>query len=114
MANFDMNASDFDLFEDEDSTSSSILDTVDSPNSLVVFIFKTPVKLMQPLITSSPALTSFGRLSPVNAEVLSVESPSSIIPSMGIFSPGNTVMISDTDTSSGDTFSSFPSISTFA
>ena len=102
------------MFEEEDSTSSSIFDTVDSPNSLVVRILRTPVRLIQPLITSSSLVTSLGKLSPVRAAVLSVEFPSSMIPSIGIFSPGKTVIISDTDTSSGETFSIRPPLSTLA
>lgn len=70
------------------STSSSTLDTVDSPNSFVVRIFNTPVRLIQPLMISSPAFASLGTLSPVNALVFSVEVPSTTTPSIGTFSPG--------------------------
>ena len=62
-----MNASERDLRELAFSTRSRILETVDSPNSFVVRIFRTPFKLMQPLMISSPSLTSRGRLSPVSA-----------------------------------------------
>ena len=41
--------------EEAFSTKSRILDTVDSPNALVVWIFNSPVMLMHPLIISSPA-----------------------------------------------------------
>lgn len=56
---------------------------------------------MQPLITSSPVLTSFGKLSPVKALVLRVEVPLTILPSRGIFSPGFTTIVLPTLTSSG-------------
>ena len=65
LANFVIKSSDFDFLELAFSTRSSIFDTVDSPNSFVVLSFISPFILMQPLITSSPALTSLGRLSPV-------------------------------------------------
>ena len=79
--------SDFDFLELEFSTSSRILDTVDSPNSFVVRIFNKPVMLIQPLITSSPTFAFLGRLSPVNALVFNVEVPSVITPSMGTSLP---------------------------
>ena len=85
----------------EFSTRSRILETVDSPNSLVVLTFSRPVMFTQPLMTSSPVITSRGRLSPVSAAVLSVDAPSTISPSIGIFSPGWTVMTVPTATSSG-------------
>ena len=88
IANFEMNFSDFDFLVPLFSTSSSILDTVDSPNSLVVLTFSTPFILIQPLIISSPSLTSLGRLSPVSALVLRLEFPSIMTPSRGTFSPG--------------------------
>ena len=109
-----MKFSERDFFILEFSTRSSIFDTVESPNSLVVFTLMTPVILMQPLITSSPVLTFRGRLSPVKALVLSDVSPLVTMPSIGIFSPGFTVISVPTATSSGSTFSSFPSTSTFA
>ena len=109
-----MNASERDLCELEFSISSKILDTVDSPKAFVVLTFKTPVMLMQPLMTSSPVITSRGRLSPVSAAVLSVDAPSTISPSIGIFSPGWTVMTVPTATSSGSTCSSLPSRSMLA
>ena len=109
-----MNASERDLCELEFSISSKILDTVDSPKAFVVLTFKTPVMLMQPLMTSSPVITSRGRLSPVSAAVLSVDAPSMITPSSGTFSPGWATITEPTATSSGSTFSSFPSTSMFA
>ena len=92
MANFDMKFSDFDFFELEFSTRSSIFETVDSPNSLVVLIFKTPDILMHPLIISSPHFASLGTLSPVSALVFNVDEPSTITPSIGTFSPGCTTI----------------------
>ena len=96
------------------ATRSNILDTVDSPNSLVVSIFKRPVRLTQPLITSSLTFTLLGRLSPVSALVLSVDSPLTTMPSIGIFSPGFTTIIVPISTSSGSTCSNPPSCSIFA
>ena len=109
-----MNASDFDFLELEFSTSSRIFETVDSPKFFVVLIFSTPVRLMQPLMISSPTKVSLGRLSPVSALVFNVDVPSTMIPSIGTFSPGCTTMIVPTSTSSGETFSIAPSFSTFA
>ena len=113
-ANLDMKSSDLDFRELAFSTRSRILETVDSPNSFVVRIFSTPVMLMQPLMISSPSFASRGRLSPVRALVLSDELPWMIVPSMGTFSPGCTTMTVPISTSSGSTFSSFPSLSTLA
>ena len=109
-----MKSSDLDLRELAFSTRSRILDTVDSPNSFVVRIFSTPVMLTQPLMTSSPAWTSRGRLSPVRALVFRLELPSATTPSMGTFSPGWTRITDPTSTSSGSTRSSRPSRSTLA
>ena len=83
-----MKFSDLDLRDEEFSTSSRIRETVDSPNALVVRTFRTPLRLMQPLMTSLPGSTERGRLSPVRAEVFSEDEPSSTTPSMGTFSPG--------------------------
>ena len=93
----------------EFSTRSRILETVDSPNSLVVFTFSRPVMFTQPLMTSSPVCTSRGRLSPVRAAVFRAEAPSTITPSMGTRSPGCTTMTVPISTSSGSTCSSLPS-----
>ena len=109
-----MKSSDFDLRELAFSTRSRIFDTVDSPNSFVVRTFSTPVMFMQPLIISSPRFTSRGTLSPVSALVLRLDAPSTTTPSMGTFSPGCTTMTLPMPTSSGSTFSSAPSRSTFA
>ena len=68
-----MNSSDRDLRELAFSTSSRIFETVDSPNSFVVRMCSTPVRLMQPLMISSPASQDRGMLSPVRAAVSSVE-----------------------------------------
>ena len=114
LANLEMKSSDLDLREEAFSTKSRIFDTVDSPKALVVRIFRTPVKLMQPLITSSPTEVPRGRLSPVNAAVSREEEPSSTVPSMGIFSPGWTTIRVPMATSSGSSCSSLPSISTLA
>ena len=113
-ANLAMKSSLRDLRELEFSTSSSILDTVDSPKALVVLIFNTPVMLMQPLMISSPSCTSRGRLSPVRALVFRVELPSTTTPSIGAFSPGCTTITVPTATSSGSTCTSLPSCSMLA
>ena len=113
-ANLAIKSSLRDLRELEFSTSSRILDTVDSPKALVVRIFSTPVMLMQPLMTSSPSRASRGRLSPVRALVFRVELPSVTTPSMGTFSPGCTTMTVPMATSSGSTCTSWPSCSMLA
>ena len=109
-----MNFSDFDFFELEFSTKSRIFDTVDSPNTLVVLILTVPERLMQPEITSSPDFALRGTLSPVSAAVSSDVVPSTITPSIGIFSPALTTIILPISTSSGSTVSILPSRSTFA
>ena len=109
-----MNASDLDLRELAFSTRSRIFETVDSPNTLVVRIFSTPLMSMQPLMISSPSFTSRGILSPVRALVFRLALPSMTTPSSGTFSPGCTTMILPTPTSSGSTCSSVPSRSTLA
>ena len=96
------------------STISSIFDTVDSSNILVTLILITPERLMHPLITSSPASTSFGSASPVSDEVSTEEFPSITVPSSGIFSPGLTSTVSPMLTSYGSTVSSLPSFKTTA
>ena len=87
---------------------------VDSPNSFVTLIFITPLLFIHPLSASSPSFTFLGRVSPVNAEVSSIELPSQIIPSSGILSPGFICIISPIFTSSGFTSCSFPSLITHA
>src|SRR5699024_8141755 len=69
LANFVMKFSVFAFFSAALSTSSSILAAVDSPNSFSVLIFKTPSRLMQPLIAELPAYTLRGTDSPVRADV---------------------------------------------
>ena len=98
----------------EFSTSSSIFETVESPNSLVVFILTVPVRLIHPLITSSPETASTGMLSPVSALVLSDVIPSIIVPSIGTFSPGFTTITEPIITSSGSTCSRWSSTIIFA
>ena len=105
MANFVIKFSDLDFLRLEFSTRSSIFDTVESPNSFVVRIWIVPVRLIHPLITSSPHAASLGTLSPVSALVLSEVFPSIITPSIGTFSPGFTTIMVPISTSSGSTFS---------
>ena len=109
-----MKSSDRDFRELAFSTRSKIWETVDSPNSLVVRIFSRPVRLTQPLMISSPAWTSRGRLSPVRALVFRVELPSTTTPSRGTFSPGWTRMMEPGSTSSGSTRVTWPSASRLA
>ena len=109
-----MKASERDFLEVAFSTMSRILETVDSPNSFVVRSRRSPLRLMQPLMTSSSARTSRGMLSPVRALVSRVLTPSITTPSMGIFSPGRTTITEPTSTSSGSTCSSSPSRSMLA
>ena len=109
-----MKFSDLDFFILEFSTKSRILETVDSPNSLVVRTVMAPVRLIHPLITSSPILPLRGTLSPVNAAVSSVVLPLTITPSIGTFSPGLTIISIPIATSSGSTCVSSPSTITFA
>ena len=113
-ANREIKVSERDLRELAFSTRSRILDTVDSPNSLVVRIFSTPLMSMQPLMISSPSFTSRGRLSPVRALVFRLALPLTTTPSRGTFSPGCTTMMLPTATSSGSTCSSWPSRSMLA
>ena len=96
------------------STSSRMRLTVDSPKGLVVRTRSTPVMLMQPEMTSSPASAWRGADSPVRAAVSSCVAPSRMTPSMGTRSPGLTTMTSPTATSSGPTCAKPPSRSTLA
>ena len=72
---------------------------MDSPKGLVVRTRSTPVMLMQPEMTSSPASAWRGTDSPVRAAVSSCVVPSRMTPSMGTRSPGLTTMTSPTATS---------------
>ena len=92
----------------EFSTKSKIFATVDSPKGLFTFTWSTPVRLTQPLTTSSPACTSRGRDSPVRAAVSREEVPSNTVPSRGTRSPALTTITSPTETSSGSTWTSSP------
>ena len=85
------------------STSSKILDTAESPNVFSVFTLRTPERLMHPEITESPADTSRGIDSPVNADVSSSDVPSITTPSSGILSPALMRIVEPTGTSFGDT-----------
>ena len=53
---------------------------------------------MHPPITISPAITNLGKDSPVNDFVSILETPSTTVPSNGIFSPGFTNTISSIST----------------
>ena len=109
-----MKASLFDLFSSALSTKAIIFETVLSPKLFVLRTLMTPLRLMQPEMTSSPSFKSRGTLSPVNATVFNAELPSMTTPSRGTFSPGFTKMVSPTFTSSGETVSTLPSLSTLA
>ena len=104
----------WDFLSADSCASARMRDTVDSPKGLAVRIRSTPLRLTEPEITSSPVSQSRGRLSPVRAEVSSAEAPSTITPSMGIFPPGRTTMISPTVTSPGLTRKISPFRSTSA
>ncbi len=112
--NFVINLSDFDFLPLAFSTSSRILLTVDSPNSLVTWAVITPLKFIVPLKSSSPGTTSRGSDSPVKAEVSKVELPEISLLSRGIFSPGLIIIISPTFTLSGSVFTMLSPIFTFA
>ena len=103
-----------DLFSADSSTSLIIFEAVESPNDLPTFTRSTPEMFMQPLSTSSPTPTSRGTLSPVNATVLRLDTPSVIVPSMGTFSPGRTTTVSPTATVLGSTAVTSPPRSTLA
>ena len=90
------------------STRSVIFDTVDSPKLFVIFSVSKPLWLMQPDRASSPLRMLLGTDSPVSALVSSMDSPSTTMPSSGIFSPGFTTMISPTATLSGETTCNTP------
>ena len=69
------------------STSSKILLAVESSNTLVALTRMRPVKLIEPLKTSSPSMASLSLVSPVRAEVSIEVAPDSITPSSGMRSP---------------------------
>ena len=69
---------------------------------------------MQPARASAPGATSRGSDSPVRAAVFTEDTPSTTVPSRGIFSPGRTWMMSPGATSSGSTVSVPPWRSTWA
>ena len=109
-----MNDSLRDLLSPASSTSWIIFAAVDSLYGFSTCTFNTPERLTQPEITSMPALTSRGILSPVRATVFKLELPSSTLPSNGIFSPGLTITVSPIITSSGLTLATTPFRSTLA
>ena len=81
------------------SSNSMILETVESLNTEVAFIWMTSSKLMQPDNTVSLMFLGAGLDSPVSEEVSSIVLPSTIMPSTGIFSPFFTTRMSFTLTS---------------
>ena len=91
-----------------------IFATVLSPKVFVVLTRSNPERLMHPDEISSPLLISRGMLSPVSATVLSDDVPETTMPSSGTFSPGLTMIVSPTATSSGATVISSPLRSTWA
>ena len=62
--------------------------------TLVALKLKVPVLLIVAPTTVSPLFLSTGRLSPVTIDSSIEDSPSTITPSTGIFSPGRTLTIS--------------------
>ena len=91
-------------------TNSNIFDTVEFSNVFVTFTVNTPVLLIIPLSISFSSFIFLGTDSPVNADVSIKDSPSNIIPSSGIFSPGFTIISSPTQISLGDTLLIPPSV----
>ncbi len=81
---------------------------VSFPTRLALHFIK-PERFIVALETSSPGFLSTGILSPVKADSFIAVFPSRITPSTGIFSPGRTIKISPTQTSSISTSTSFPS-----
>ena len=71
-----------------------IFESVVSFPILFDFTFINPEKFIVPLCTKSPFLLSFGTLSPVKADSSIEASPSTMMPSTGIFSPGLIIKIS--------------------
>ena len=114
MANRVINCSLTAFFSLEFSTSSRILETVDSSQGFVTVTRSNPVRFTQPLMMSSPTRMLRGRDSPVRAAVSSVEPPSNTVPSSGTRSPGFTTMTEPTATSSGSTVSKPFSVSRLA
>ena len=114
MAKRDMKFSDFDLCSPLSSISLRIRLAVESPNTLVVLTLKVFLMFTHPLSISSPASTSLGADSPVNAAVLRVDSPSVTTPSMGTFSPFLMTISVPTLTSSGFILIISPDFSTLA
>ena len=110
-----MNASERDFLSEASSTICMIREAVDAPNSCVVLILITPSDTMHPDCTASPTDAWSGADSPVRDDVSRSVSPSATIPSIGIRSPGRTVISVPIGTSLGSTFliPPFPS-STFA
>ena len=107
-ANFVMKFSARAFLDEAFSTSSSILDTVDSPKGFVVVQVSVLVRFIQPLSTSLPSDTSRGRLSPVSAAVFTLPEPIFTMQSSGTFSPGFITIVSPTATSEGSTVSVSP------
>ena len=110
MANRVMNCSLTAFFSLEFSTSSRILETVDSSQGFVTVTRSNPVRFTQPLMMSSPTRMLRGR----DSAVSSVELPSNTVPSSGTRSPGFTTMTEPTATSSGSTVSKPFSVSRLA
>ena len=113
-ANLVINDSRPDLRELAFSTSSRIRLTVESSKSFVVFTLRTPLPFTQPLITSSPSCTDLGTLSPVRAEVSSMELPDITTPSIGMRSPALMTITVPISTSSGSVSFCPSAVSTFA
>ncbi len=91
-----MNFSVLAFFAEAYSTSSNILDAVESVYGFSTFTVRRPLRFIQPDNTLSPFDTSFGMDSPVRALASSDEEPSITTPSKGILSPGFTYIISPT------------------
>ncbi|KAF5053511.1 hypothetical protein DSECCO2_397590 [anaerobic digester metagenome] len=96
------------------STSLTIWARAVSLPTLVALIRRRPLPLMVAPMTSDPSSLDTGRLSPVMMLSSTDERPSITVPSVGIFSPGRTIITSPTSRSSTAISTSWPSRSTRA
>ncbi len=96
------------------STRSMTFMAVDSECMAVTLTLIIPVRLTEPLRTVFPGPVPRGADSPVRALMSREVHPSITSPSRGMRSPGLTTMISPTDTVSGLTDTTSPSVSRLA
>ena len=96
------------------ATSSIICESVVSSPTLSALHLSIPSLFIVAALTLSPSVLSTGMLSPVRADSSTAPAPSVTTPSTGMLSPGRTMKISPTDTSSVITSVSTPSLITTA